>query len=480
MKKLSILSVAFALVAGLSQCSKPNLPVFNGETQHVVLNASWDNGGSKIDQDGTLFKWTIRDILDVRQNGMSIGTLTCTDVANGTFEGYIMRTTGKITFTFQGASYRSDFMNQTGVLNDAVYLESGELDYKANGNYGTVSMTMPHAVLLLDLSELGTGTTVTITAGGNKVASVAGVNKNSTKVYVAVPESGAEKTYCFYCDVVTAGVKWSLEKNKFYTQGVTGAPTGDAIRITPAKFSASGSKTVNFSNGNLYYDGSSWNFEANQWDFRTYPGKGSRINGGYSDTGTPSKNWGLFGWSGDTNVNYGRSSSTDNAQYAGSFKNWGAAPGLPSAVTAWSTLSNAEWKYLLNISSATSYRANASNLRKALTLNVGSSTSKAYGLVILPDGTKNPSTVFSNIKSTSDLATYGAVFLPGTGYRTGTTIHYAGKFGNFWSRTNDGTTKAYSMDFNNGTDGTAATTGMATNTRDRYYGYAVRLVRTAQ
>ena len=464
-------------MAGLSQCNKPNFPVINaGEKQHVVLNASWDNDGSKLDQDGALLKWTIGDILDVKQNGMSIGTLTCTNTAAGIFEGYIRKTSGKIRFTFG----EQNFTGQTGALNDAVYLDSGELEYKADGNYGIVSMTMPHAVIKLDLSELGTGATVTITADGTEVASVSEVTKTSTEVYVAAPESGTTRTYCFYCDVVTAGVRWNLMGNTFYTAGGAGVPTGEAIKIVPAKFSVSATKTVNFSNGNLYFNGAEWKLEANQWDFRTYPNKNSRINGNSSSIGTPSKNWGLFGWSGDTNGNYGRSTSTDNSLYAGSFKNWNTAPGLPSAIRAWNILSSAEWKYLLNISDATSHRTNASNLRKALTLNVGSSTSKAYGLVILPDGTKNPATVFGNIKSTSDLATYGAVFLPATGYRTGTTIHYAGIFGNFWSRSSNGTTNAYSMDFNNGTDGAAPTTAMAMNTRDRYYGYAVRLVHNSQ
>ncbi len=224
---------------GLSQCKKPNLPVLNaGETQHVVLNASWDNGGSKIDQDGTKFKWTEGDKLYVNKGNESIGTLKCTDVANGTFEGYIIETTGKIKFTFKGANYKDDFMGQTGFLNDAVYLESGELDYKADGNYGTVSMRMPHAVLLLDLSALGTpaGTPVTIkVVGGDPVASVKNVKNDeaSKALYVAVPASPAGKQYEFVSIIGTARCDdvWALKDNTFYTLK---NGEGAAIVITPA------------------------------------------------------------------------------------------------------------------------------------------------------------------------------------------------------------------------------------------------------
>ena len=236
MKKVSLLLAAFALVMGLSQCKKPNLPVLNaGETQHVVINASWDNGGAKIDQNGTLFKWTIGDKLTV--SGGATGNLTCTDVTEGTFEGDITKTSEeKVIFTFKSAKYKDNYMEQTVALNDAVYL-TGEVPYSTLGKCD-VPMTMPHAVLKLNLSALGTpaGTPVTIkVVGGDPVASVKNVKNDeaSKALYVAVPASPAGKQYEFVSIIGTARCDdvWALKDNTFYTLK---NGEGAAIVITPA------------------------------------------------------------------------------------------------------------------------------------------------------------------------------------------------------------------------------------------------------
>ena len=93
------------------------------------------------------------------------------------------------------------------------------------------------------------------------------------------------------------------------------------------------------------------------------------------------------------------------------------------------------------------------------------------GLVILPDGTENPSEVLGSITKTSDLATHGAAFLPAAGYRFGTGVNNVGSYGYYWSSApnEDYEDYAYRMYFDSGS--------VSTINYNRYLGYAVRLVR---
>ncbi|MCQ2309497.1 MAG: hypothetical protein MJZ78_05920, partial [Bacteroidales bacterium] len=404
-----------ALVMGLSQCKKPNLPVLNiGETQHVVLNASWDNGGAKIDQNGTLFKWTIGDKLTV--SGGATGELTCTDADNGIFEGTITKTTGaEITFTFGSKTYdETFFLNQTGALNDAVLLKSQELAYSADGNYGNVSMKMPHAVLKLNLSELGTaeGTDVTIKANGTEVASVSNVNKDPKNVYVAVPTEGSQeaKRYEFVSIVGGASCNgWKLEENTFYTlKNGDGAAIMIEQTLLPGKFSVSEAEYVQFSIGNLYCTRDTesgpfhFAFEKNQYDFRCRNGvtNDNAVIDGVT-TKTPSSTAGLFLWdihhAGDfgafeTSLQSGTRTPTD-------VFNWGDAFGSGSG---WKTLTGDEWDYLRQHS------------MKPATVN------GFDGLILRPDGYPAADVLSSYGPSTNptwdEAEAAGLVFLPAAGY----------------------------------------------------------------
>ena len=228
MKKATLILAALALVLGISQCKKQEEPAQNGQKQHVVLNASFANGNSKIAQQGTGLKWVEGDKLMVGGAGSGeLTCVTCTDPTIGIFEGEITASEGTITFTF-GAQ---NFDNQTGDLNDAIQL-TGEDTYKPSGNY-TATMTMPHAVLKLDLSAFGpaTGsTTVNIKAGGVDVASVKDITTASKAVYVALP-AAESTTYTFTGNHLAATKQnWPLNANTFYTAS---SHDGAAIVIVP-------------------------------------------------------------------------------------------------------------------------------------------------------------------------------------------------------------------------------------------------------
>lgn len=251
-------------------------------------------------------------------------------------------------------------------------------------------------------------------------------------------------------------------------------------------------KTIIFSPGNLYFDGTNWGFERYQYDFRTYEGKGSCINGEYSkNSGTPTGNWGLFGWVGNSSdvftkapEIYGVATSETNSDYgtvAGENlkADWGTTI---DAKGTWRILTNPEWTYLFNS------RIDALEKCGFATVN------GVPGLILLPDVTffdpaENTSAKArekkflpgyfnvgwdSNIYSADGWAAMeveGAVFLPAAGTRAGSTVSSIGDLGFYWTSSSieSSNTRVFGVDFVN--DGY-----LLYNIADRYNGSSVRLV----
>ena len=452
MKKVSLMIAALTLVLGLLQCKKDEKPAASGEKQHVVLSASLGDGNSKIAEDGIGgLKWAEGDVINVFKGEQSLSEdgLTCTDPENGIFEGEIATTTGNITFTFG----TQNFDGQSGLLNDAISLTSGEVEYKTDGNYN-VRMTMPHAVLKLNVSALGTSGKLTISDGTSGVASVTNVTTPS-EVFVAVPADGTQKNYTIGFGGKTATKVWTLAAT-FYTK--SGSTTDEAIVIEPdtpaipegplpglftvgkgvdGQAGTDDDVKVYFSKGNLYYDGENWGFEAEQYYFRTYSGNGKCDADGYSaGSGTADGHWGLFGWSNGSNNNYGMKTSTivyDN--YSGSFVDWGKNIGNGET---WRTLTKDEWNYLINTRKVNG--ATESGYGKTcVTATVGS----VEGLIIFPDGYTGATSGLSSIPE-------GCVFLPAAGLRIGTSVIDVGSYGNYWSSSCADSDDAYGLNFNSG------------------------------
>ena len=221
------------------------------------------------------------------------------------------------------------------------------------------------------------------------------------------------------------------------------------------RFSVSSTTTVEFAPGNLYWDGSAFKFEANQWS--TTPASDGTWNPSHVSH---------FFWSKTASVAYVSSySDSDVSTSDVFFTNSTETTANPNfqvngeTAGTWRTLSKAEWDYLLNS------RANASSLRAWKELDGGTHN----GLVILPDGTDV--SVMSSITKTSALATYGAVFLPAAGSRYGTGVLNVGSDGYYWLSTpyEDVEDYAYGMNFRSG--------DVYTNYDNRDFGNAVRLVR---
>ena len=216
--------------------------------------------------------------------------------------------------------------------------------------------------------------------------------------------------------------------------------------------------------------------------------------------------WGTSGWNNTANdpyaVNY-EPWSTSSSTVSGKYNTYGYGPSLnqtdknltgtsanydwgvynqigEDAPGSWRTLTKDEWVYLY------SGRTNASNKYGAAKVN------GITGVVILPDewtlptgcsftsGMTSPSKWYdwSLVAGTNTytaaqwalMEAQGAVFLPAAGQRDGTTVNYAGTYGNYWSSVQDVAGYVYDLYFN--------PMQLRWSSSDQCYGRSVRLVRT--
>ncbi len=254
------------------------------------------------------------------------------------------------------------------------------------------------------------------------------------------------------------------------------------------KFSIDDSTQVFFSRGNLQFIGSAeipyWKFADNQWDYLgTTTGQGSADQNVDRD---------LFGW-GTSGFNHGANcyqpwstnSSHSNYYAYGSdtcnlfdqtgWADWGCnviINGGNQLNYGWRTLTHEEWLYLFN------NRSTPSGIRYAK-----AKVNDVCCVILLPDDwnadyyslnqTNNTSANFSsNIITASQWAVleeHGAVLLPEAGYRSGTTVKYAGSEGYYWSSSYKSTVYAWNVDLR-------SSSLNAGGTYYRYFGHSVRLV----
>lgn len=502
--------MAFALL--FAQCRKPEVkfPTPSAADEGTTVSMTVTAGpGSKTDiTTAGGITWSAGDRLYVGYNNTYVGYLTLVSGQNtptGTFSGDVT-----LTGITEGAEQTFHFfylgsVDYTGSLtkgesatvdvsfaSQEIYAEDGKLKSasKHHVGYGTakgtvkdgvvtgINVTMVSKVALarfsfkkksadyteaLTLSGDNIYSDMTVNFGGTfegKTKGSIGLTGSHAERYVMLVPTGAsaEQTLTFAGSAESGtGKVPGLESNKFY-----GRESAIEVTVTP-KFSVGENTTVEFSSGNLYYNGadadhkmnanlpSGWNFYSNQWD--CYPSGTS--------SATESMEISLFTWGyGEWSTDY---STTGYQRGSGvTMVDWGGLAIGGYEANTWRTLTKDQWSYLLGTASPS--RANASSLRAWKELGSG-----IKGLVILPDGTD--ASVMSSISSTEALATYGAVFLPAAGYRYGTDVLVAGSYGNYWSGTPyEGVEDyAYSVYFSSGY------VDVSNGTRD--CGYSVRLVR---
>lgn len=300
------------------------------------------------------------------------------------------------------------------------------------------------------------------------------------KAFYFFSDSGLTNLYFSFSLInISSGTKYIYKTSQ---HSVDGDPTKlKAITIPFSSFvktlpegALSGEFTVNssgkkvlFSKGNLYYTGSKWAFEANQYDYRTWPGDAACIYGEHSTNGTPSSNVGLFNWNSQANnaitekfVKESEPSSDDTF-----FANTSDAV----IGSRWKALSKSEWEYLFGRESNGKWgTATINSLHK--------------GIVILPDSWTLPSSCsftsgqgsgWTTNTYTSDqweaMESAGAVFLPAAGDRLGKIVDETNNWGVYWSSTGLNNGGAYAVYFR---DNDFLSAGFD----DRSNGYSVRLV----
>ena len=219
---------------------------------------------------------------------------------------------------------------------------------------------------------------------------------------------------------------------------IGGVPVMKENGNLPGKFSVSSTKQVRFASGNLQYQWyyGDWSFAEHQWD--VIGADNANITDlnyqGYID---------LFGWgTSGYNDKFPQTATTVSSDYgpatgdiAGTPYDWGSVTESMDLDTTWRTLTADEWDYLLNT------RDNAANLRSIATVN------GQKGLVVLPDNWNFSQTtlelepdfygdiIIDARKWECWWEMAGAIFLPCTGYRTGTTVKNVSTEANYWTST---------------------------------------------
>lgn len=229
----------------------------------------------------------------------------------------------------------------------------------------------------------------------------------------------------------------------------------------PGVFSVSSTKKVNFSQGNLYYDGSEFKFETNQYD---YPGTWKESHVGY------------FYWSKDASVAYSKvyreSDPADSDVFFSNATYETANPDFTvNGVTGrYRTLSAKEWEYLLT---------KKSRMKKGgpcytcfiNDVSVSIEGEDYYGVFIYPDNYKG--NVVSDSITWEQINEAGIVFLPAAGFYDRSTlipmVWFPNGFGDYWSSSANGVGNAYHFEFFGGTFSPSWSNG-------RNMGYSVRLV----
>ncbi|MBQ7280257.1 MAG: hypothetical protein IJR13_06015, partial [Bacteroidales bacterium] len=286
--------------------------------------------------------------------------------------------------------------------------------------------------------------------------------------------------------------------------------------VLPGQFSVSATKKVKFSQGNLQYttqgthacaDGTTkqgtWRFADCQcqyvgasnsntsatytgyidffgWGTSGYHNSSDIYNTNYypysTSMTTVNTSYNRYGYGPSTNMSY--LNLTDGSRYY----DWGVYNAIANGgniPNRWRTLTKDELVYLFNTRSGSTIGGTA-NARYCM-----ATVSGVNGIVLFPDSYSHPSSApipvscnTSNVGYTANpftamawqtMEAAGAVFLPAAGYRYGTSIHFTGTNGYYWSSSYGSIYGACTLDFN-----TSLVNPQGYYIRN--YGFSVRLV----
>ena len=230
MKKVSLIMGALALVLGLSQCRKPNAPVFNlgdGVVRHVTFTADGDNGTKgQFDVNafnGLDYKWDADATISVYEGTATAFTKKIGELTNPAISGYTATFSGdleisegatKLRFVHLGSGISENsvsFAEQNGTLDEIAAKVIGvcEVDVNETNTYSG-NLALPFAIAKFDVSSFGTET-------GSDV-----VVKNANKTTMTIDEVG-NVTFSGNTTVTMKGV--NTDTKGFYMMAAPGNTT---------------------------------------------------------------------------------------------------------------------------------------------------------------------------------------------------------------------------------------------------------------
>ena len=429
------------------------------------------------------------------------------DIAEGnksatfTFDLETPNKTGAVMYIYPAAmatetdpflNYNALYTEQNGTLTKLAsnFDYCLNVGYWSDGNLPSLTLVNDLAILKLTFKNDADGSNITnsitgLTVSDGKHTYNVTRETGDGPIYVAIIETEDDDIEVTATDGTNTYAK--ALSGKSYARSNIYPITWKMAEVIKGKFSVSSTKQVYFSKGNLQATTSNngtnwtWAFAANQWDKIGSAAANTSItnNKTVSTNGTVD----LFGWS--TSQTYlGIHNSTNNNDYRGSdFVEWGSAKEVTDCIgTGWRTLTSDEWRYLLVTRTTTS----------------GKHYCKAQvdghpGVILLPDDWNtsnydlkkcdvvnlafNASDIdkISLVNWNSIFVPHGAVFLPTTGQREGTTVTNENGRLYYWSATTGANTSGESANANQVSilgNALYPDTGAG-----RHFGNAVRLVR---
>lgn len=479
MKKLGFILIACALIMGTAQCKKndeTNKPENGGESVFITL---YVGGGTRADvvpeEDIAPVYYEEGDMIHVVSDGKYIGTLT--------YDGSVFG--GDITYPTENQPLHFYFL---GNVTPTESLEVGEtttcsvvisdqttshpvISYAPSTQYYSTGVTNYAATLLnkcalvkFDVTTLLAMATC-ITGVKNKVTVDFGTNDfaydqegegvitmsagSGEKWVILLPQEEVTQAKARSADGMFAGSCANIpavSENDYLKDGIAVAITHPTGAINSLFTVNANGDQVYFSQGNLMYSNGIWMFHENQYD-RCFTSN-VNVSSYYNASGT----FDLFGW-GTSGYNHGAINyqpwstiyNTSNYYAYGSYTynlydqdgraEWGynaITNGGNTENSGWRTLTMDEWKYVFSTRNTVSGKRYAR--AKVNGLN---------GIILLPDDWEEnifnlnngyyDSNTISAVDWTNILEANGAVFIPATGARYGTSLSYVGYDGYYWS-----------------------------------------------
>ena len=490
-KNLFVLLAAALLV--VTGCKKDDNTAGNDNGAKMTFTATIDNGGSKTTIDDHDMKWAKGDVININGKDFTADeagpstTFTGDEVGkkDGKYMAYYLVTMGE-----GGSLSLPAFQTYAGVnLADVnpMYAESENL-----------TLTFHNICALIKLDLKGTGSVKTITASANQplkgtfeiltnqdggyyahATSTADADKsvilncgseelngtNAKTFYIALPQgeyTGLKFTlsdgiYTYPIEIsgnkeLTAGIMY--EKEVTGVEFVPTKPEGAFPGLFTVGVDGDGNpRKVYFSKGNLYWDGDSFEIEANQYNYAT------SWNTNYVTH---------FYWSSDAAEAYGESNSDITGTGSDVFFT-NITGFVANNESGWYTLSQSEWYYLLRS------RTNANSLKSYyLSSAIKIENINYKGIFIYPDGYNGNAVGGEGVATWAAINEAGIVFLPYAGRRfvnlQGVVSFSTSDTFEYWSSTPNGAANAYYLYMNQNTPVVSS---------QRYNGSPVRLVYSA-